>query len=216
MRFGDRRHEHRRHGQGRDRIGEFLLAVGRHRGGRHGFGRGFGFAGDGDGLTRGRKLGSDDLQLLLLSLLKEKPGHGYELIRLLAERSGGFYEPSPGMVYPALTFLDEIGHAEATTDGNRKLYTITATGLAHLEANRARAEMIGETLRRIGTRMEGVREAFAGVGDADPAASEDLHRARHALKSALMSRRGCSAEEARRVARILDAATAEILKGPLA
>ena len=64
----------------------------------------------GDGMPGGRKLGSADLQLLLLALLAERPAHGYELIRTLEQRSGGFYAPSPGMVYPALTFLDEIGH----------------------------------------------------------------------------------------------------------
>ena len=199
-----------------------FAAIGRPGGGRHGhgrgFGRGFGFGGDGehDGFTRGRKLGSDDLQLLLLLLLAEKPAHGYELIRILGERSGGFYTPSPGMVYPALTFLDEIGHAEASADGNRKLYTITEAGRIELDANRVRAEELAETLRRIGARMEGVRDAFSGVGDADPAASEELHRARHALKHALVSRRGRGADEARRIARILDEAASAILKGPLA
>ena len=61
----------------------------------------------------GRKLSSNDLQLLLLALLAEKPAHGYELIRALEERSGGAYAPSPGMIYPALTYLEELGHAEA-------------------------------------------------------------------------------------------------------
>ena len=200
--------------------GEALGAIGRHRGGRHGHGqgRGFGFmgGGDGDGFTRGRKLGSEDLQLLLLLLLADKPAHGYELIRTLGERSGGFYAPSPGMVYPALTFLEEIGQAEAAAEGNRKLYTITEAGRVQLDAHRARAEELAETLRRIGARMEGVRDAFSGVGDADPAASEDLHRARHALKHALFARRGCGVDEARRIARILDEATSAILKGPLA
>ena len=226
MRHWMSRHEGRHEGgpgRGRrddDRAG--LDAIGRHGGrhghGRGGFGRGFGFmgGGDGDGLPRGRKLGSDDLQLLLLLLLAEKPAHGYELIRTLGERSGGFYAPSPGMVYPALTFLDEIGHAEASAEGNRKLYTITEAGRAHLDANRARAEELAETLRRIGARMEGVRDAFSGIGDADPAGSEELHRARHALKHALVARRGGGADEARRVARILDEAARAILKGPLA
>ena len=59
----------------------------------------------------GRKLASVDLQLLILGLLAEKPRHGYEIIKALDERSKGFYVPSPGMVYPALTYLEEIGHA---------------------------------------------------------------------------------------------------------
>ena len=91
---------------------------GMHRGHRGfaGFGGRHGFPGDAsrsgmDGLQRGRKLGAGDLQLLLLALLAERPSHGYELIQLLDERSKGYYSPSPGMVYPALTYLEEIGHA---------------------------------------------------------------------------------------------------------
>ena len=195
---------------------EFLRhAIGRHRG-RHGWGgRGGGDAviGRGDGFPAARRLGADDLQLLLLLLLEAQPAHGYELIRVLGERSGGFYAPSPGMVYPALTFLDEIGRVAATPEGNRKLYAITEEGTAFLAANRARADAILDALIRIGSRMEGVRDAFSGVSDVDPDAADVLHRARHALKHALMERRGCPPEEARRVAAILDAATAAILNG---
>lgn len=161
----------------------------------------------------GRKLSSADLQLVLLLLLGERPAHGYELIRMLEERSGGFYAPSPGMVYPALTYLDEIGHAAVAPEGNRKLYSLTDAGRAHLSANRAQADMMLDALARIGGRMEQVREAFAGVTDADPQGPDDLHRARHALKLALMRKRGCTADEARRIARILDQASAEILAG---
>ncbi|MFP4906529.1 PadR family transcriptional regulator, partial [Paraburkholderia sp. BR14261] len=82
-------------------------AMGRHRGGEgpgdfgdrfgDGFGRGFGGFGDGDGFGRGRKFTSEDLQLMLLVLLAERPSHGYELIKALDARSNGFYSPSPGM-----------------------------------------------------------------------------------------------------------------------
>jgi DNA-binding PadR family transcriptional regulator len=167
----------------------------------------------GEGFPGGRKLSSAELQLVLLALLAERPAHGYELIRMLEERSSGFYAPSPGMVYPALTYLDEIGHAAVTQDGNRKLYSITDAGQAHLAANRAQADIILDALTRIGGRMEQVREAFSGLGDADPQAADELHRARHALKHALMRKRGCAPDEARRIAQILDRATADILKG---
>ena len=130
---------------------------------------------------------------------------------MLEERSGGFYSPSPGMIYPALTYLDEIGHAEVEPEGARKLYRITEAGLAHLAANRASADAILAMLTRIGGRMEQVREAFSGVADADPGSSESLHRARHALKRALISKRDCDAAEAMRITAILDQATAAIL-----
>lgn len=159
----------------------------------------------------GRKLSSTDLQLVILSLLEQQPAHGYELIRAVEERSGGFYTPSPGVIYPALTYLDEIGHAAVEPEGNRKLYSITDAGREHLAANRANAEAILDALSRIGGRMEQVREAFAGIDDIDPRAADDLHRARHGLKHALMRARGASPAEARRIAEILDRAAAEIL-----
>ena len=191
---------------------EILHAIGRHRGrGGHlrgGFGRGFM---GGEGIPGGRRLGAADLQLLLLALLAEQPAHGYELSRSLEERSGGFYAPSPGMVYPALTFLEEIGHAAVTPEANRKLYRLTEAGQAHLAANREQADLILDGLARIGGRMAQVREAYAGLDAADPKAADELHQSRHALKHALMRQRDCTPDEARRIARILDRATAEIL-----
>jgi len=156
-----------------------------------------------------RKLGSKDLQLLILSLLGERPAHGYELIKTIEERSGGFYTPSPGMIYPALTYLDEIGHATIEQEGSRKLYRITPEGQLHLASNRAEADAILDALSRIGSRMDDVREAFAGVGDSD--ASDEIHRARHALKAALRRKQACDAKEAKRIAQILIRAAAEIL-----
>jgi DNA-binding PadR family transcriptional regulator len=197
-----------------DDFESLIDAVGR-RGGRHRFGRGgrgfFGGAAGGD-LPRGRRLGSADLQLVILALLEARPCHGYELIKMIEERSDGFYSPSPGMIYPALTFLEEIGHARTEQEGVRKLYHITPEGRSHLGAHRATAEAILDALSRIGARMDQVREAFAGVGDLDGGASDELHRARHALKHALHHTRGCDAAEARRIAKILDRATAEILR----
>lgn len=193
---------------------DILHAIGRHRGqgglshGHGGFGRGFM---GGDGFPGGRRLGAAELQLLLLALLADQPAHGYELIRMLEERSGGFYAPSPGMVYPALTYLEELGHAAVTPEGNRKLYTLTDAGRAHFDAHREQAELILDMLARIGGRMTQVREAFAGLDAADPQAADELHQARHALKHALMRKRDCAPDEARRIASILDRATAEIL-----
>jgi DNA-binding PadR family transcriptional regulator len=190
-----------------------LFAIGR-RGGRHGWGRGGGFWGFGEGgLPGGRKLTSADLQLVILALLEAGPAHGYELIRTIEERSNGFYAPSPGVIYPALTFLEEVGYAAVEQQGARKLYSLTDPGRAHLAANRAAAEAILDALGRIGGRMDEVREAFAGLGDIDPGASEDLHRARHALKHALFRMRGGGPDEARRIAAILTRAAAEILAG---
>src|SRR5271170_37323 len=116
---------------------------GRHRG-HHGFGhfgKGFMEGGGmgGRGLGMGRKLASADLQLLILRLLDEKSRYGYEIIKELDERSKGFYVPSPGMVYPALTYLEELSHATVAADGTRKLYSITEPGKEHLAKHLAAA-----------------------------------------------------------------------------
>lgn len=211
-------HHHHRHDEAHDRGFWF---IGRHRGGGHGFGPRGGFMGDGQEFRTGRKLGSADLQLLILALLAEKPSHGYELIKALEERSGGFYTPSPGMVYPALTFLEEIGHATVETAGTRKLYHITEEGRAHLEQNRAQADGLLERLAQIGQRMEHVRKAFAGeAGEGDEDEREErgfrgrgfreVMLALRDLKVALHEKKRSSPEEISRIAEVLRRAAAAI------
>ncbi len=190
--------------------GAALQAMGR---GPFGFGRGGrgqDFMGGG-GIPGGRKLSSADLQLVILALLENQQAHGYELIRAIEARSNGFYIPSPGMIYPALTYIEEIGQAAVEQDGNRKLYRITGEGRQYLEANRAKVEATLAALSRVGSRMEQVREAFAGLDAPDPMAADELHRARHALKHALIRTRDCTPSEARRIAAILERAVSEIL-----
>ncbi|MET4385035.1 DNA-binding PadR family transcriptional regulator [Bradyrhizobium sp. F1.4.3] len=189
-----------------------FFAMGRH-GGRHRFGRGgHGFFGrGGDDFPGARRLSSQDLQLVILALLAENPAHGYELIKIIEERSDGFYTPSPGVIYPALTYLEEVGHSSVEQDGGRKLYSITPQGEAYLAEQRTTADAILQALSRIGRRMDEVREAFAGVSDLDADASDELHRARHNLKRALRAKHGSDSAEARRIAGILDRAATEIL-----
>jgi DNA-binding PadR family transcriptional regulator len=54
-----------------------------------------------------------DLKYILLDLIKDKPRHGYEIISELEERSHGFYKPSPGVIYPTLQMLEEMGYASS-------------------------------------------------------------------------------------------------------
>ena len=193
--------------------------VGRHHG-RHGFGpfgRGFMEGGGmgGRGLGMGRKLSSGDLQLLILKLLDEKSRYGYEIIQDLDERSKGFYVPSPGMVYPALTYLEEIGHATVVVDGARKLYSITDTGKEHLAKNLSTADALFAQFGRVGERMDRVRRALdaeegAEEPDHERRGSRELHRARHDLKLALADKWHSSREEQQRIAAILARAAAEI------
>ena len=64
------------------------------------------------------------------------PSHGYEIIKALEEKSSGFYSPSPGVIYPTLTFLEEAGYVTAATEGNKKVYSITQAGRDYLAENR--------------------------------------------------------------------------------
>ena len=105
------------------------------------FGPGF-RGGPGGPFRAGRMLGDGDLRLIVLALLAEQPRHGYDIIKALEERSHGAYSPSPGVVYPTLTYLEEAGYAAATAEGNKKVYAITDTGRAHLADNRDLADMI--------------------------------------------------------------------------
>jgi DNA-binding PadR family transcriptional regulator len=172
----------------------------------------------GRGLGMGRKLTSVDLQLLILALLADKPQHGYEIIKLLDERTKGFYVPSPGMVYPALTYLEEIGHATVEAAGTRKLYHITDAGRAHLEENRDAADTLFAQFGRVGARMDRLRRALHAEesgeefeGGHERRGSKELQRARRDLKSALAEKWDSSREEQQRLTEILKRATAEVL-----
>ena len=178
---------------------------------------GFGGRGD-DGMPRGRKFTSDDLQLLLLALLAEAPRHGYELIKALEVRSNGFYSPSPGMVYPALTYLEELGYATVEVEGNRKRYALAEPGRNYLATNRERVDLMLAKLSHFARKMDSVRRAFAGEAtDENADANGDSNawlpefiQARRALKHALLIRTDAPASEQRRIAAILARATAEI------
>jgi len=74
-----------------------------------------------------------DLKYIILELLKDKPRHGYDVIRELEEQSYGFYKPSPGVIYPTLQMLQEMGYASSTEREGKKVYSITEEGLKFLE-----------------------------------------------------------------------------------
>ncbi len=197
----------------------FFHCIGRHRGqqGFGPFGRGFMEGGGmgGRGFGMGRKLASGDLQLLILKLLDEKSRYGYEIIKELDERSKGFYVPSPGMVYPALTYLEEIGHATVAVDGTRKLYSITEPGKQQLAKNLSAADALFAQFDRVGERMDRVRRALDAEEsgeepDREWRGSRELHRARRDLKLALAGKWHSSREEQQRIAAILARAAAEI------
>jgi DNA-binding PadR family transcriptional regulator len=99
-----------------------------------------------------------DLRLVVLDMIVEQPRHGYELIRAIEERMGGSYSPSPGVIYPTLSWLEDMGYAAVENeDGGRKRYNVTAEGKAFLAANRAALDAL---LSRIGSaRKDGRYES---------------------------------------------------------
>ncbi len=213
--------DHGAHGHGHHHAGRHGGHPGGFFGFGHHFGEGFGPRGAGrGGFGPGRKLGSADLQLLLLALLAEKPSHGYELIKAVEERSSGYYSPSPGMVYPALTYLEEIGHASVAPEGTRKLYSATDEGRKHLADNRTALETLLAQLQQIGRRMQKVRRAMQpepGSRDAgnegdlrQDSAAPELQVAHFDLKLALASKAEAPRDEQLRIAAILRQAAADI------
>ncbi len=198
----------------------YCRGAGRYEGGPllwfgHRHGRGFGvfpgFMGGsrigGGAFWAGRKLASGDLQLVLLALLEAQPSHGYELIKALEERSGGFYSPSPGMVYPALTWLEEVGYASVAAEGAKKLYSITEAGREYLKSHREAADAMLAQLEYIGRKMGRVREIFGAFEEED---SSELNAARQELRAALREKMRGSPEEKARIAAILREAAGKI------
>jgi DNA-binding PadR family transcriptional regulator len=161
---------------------------GHHAGPRGGWsGRGEGWKGrkdwaeDGEGGRGGgrrRMFDSGELRLVLLKLIAEKPRHGYDLIRAIEERTGGAYAPSPGIVYPTLTMLSEMGLIdEQSADGARKQFAITPDGTAHLAEREAEVTATFARLDALGAMRERT--------DAVP-----IRRALHNLRSVLHARLG--------------------------
>lgn len=131
----------------------------RHHGpGGGGPGRGSDLGG-GDMRRAGRMLAQGDLRLLALALIAEQPRHGYEIIKVLEDKTEGWYAPSPGIVYPTLTYLEEAGYVTAQADGAKRLYTITQEGHTYLESNRAFVDAVLERVDAVGERMRSRRGA---------------------------------------------------------
>jgi len=134
--------------------------------GRPGFGPAFG------GGARERLFDSGELQYVILKFLAERPSYGYELIKAIEERLAGGYAPSPGVVYPTLTLLEERGLAEVvSSEGNRKTYGITEAGKQELADNQARLDAIFDRIEHSGRRFGRERSpeimrAFHNLGEA--------------------------------------------------
>ena len=126
--------------------------------GGRGRGRGWGGGDWGDEWAgrrgRRRQFDSSELRLILLKLIADQPRHGYDLMRAIEELSGGEYVPSPGVLYPTLTLLNDMGFIEqSSAEGSRKAFAATEEGKAHLEEKAKEVEALFERIEALGTRQ---------------------------------------------------------------
>ena len=199
--FSHTHHHHRRdHHERGDGCGSRSM-----RGGREGHERGFG---RGDGRRDGRRWGpgggrpfeQGDLRWLALDLIAAHPRHGYELIKAIEEAMGGHYSPSPGVIYPTLTLLEETGLVSGETQGAKRLYSLTPEGRAELDTHAAEVEAARNRLLEARARMGGT-----------PA--PEMLRAMGNLRAALQIRLAkgeLSSEAVRAVTSAIDRAASEI------
>jgi len=181
----------RRRGFGHEGFGREGLERGQgHRGWRGGF-----------GAREGRMFDGGELRWVILSLIAEKPRHGYEVIKELGERVGDDYSPSPGVVYPTLTLLEDMGYAAVSPDDSgRKLYTVTSEGEKALAENKA--------------QLDAIFARFAGRGEpTDPRVFGSIIRAMMNLRAAAKLRlrgRDTTPEQIQAIVDALDEAAKKI------
>ena len=201
---------HRSHCEDRHAVGRHgRWGHHRHGGGRHGHGRD---QDGGDMMRAGRMLAQGDLRLLALALIAEQPRHGYEIIKVLEEKTSGWYAPSPGIVYPTLTYLEEANYVTAQADGAKKLYTITHEGRAYLEENRAFVDAVLERLEAVGARVSARRENEDGEGRHGPRVPRLVRAALENLREVAAERLKGDADAETRVVEVLARAAAELKK----
>ena len=152
--------------------------------------------GEGRGPRR-RMFDGGELRLVLLKLIADQPRHGYDLIRAIEERTGGAYAPSPGVIYPTLTLLDDMELIEEQkSDGTKKLFAISATGESHLAERAEEVAGLFARLDELGARrarsertsvrraMGNLREVLCNHLDDGEIADEVLHAIVEAIDEA--------------------------------
>lgn len=163
---------------------------GRHRHGEHRRG------------GRRRAFEQGDLRLVILKLIADEPRHGYDIIKAIEDNFGGTYSPSPGVVYPTLTLLEDQGFASVTPEGAKKLYAATDEGRAFLEANKA-------TVDALFARMDKARKTFGG------GLAPEIRRALENFRTAFelrLEREALTPEAVTAIAKAIDDAAASVEK----
>lgn len=166
------------------------------------FGRGFGGRRHEHrhGGGRERMFDAGDVRLVILKLLSEQPSYGYQLIKTMEERLAGGYTPSPGVIYPTLTMLEEEGLATAAVESGKKVYSVTPEGLQFLEENKRRVEALFERLAEAGKGFQRGR-------------SPEIMKAFQNLRGAVVakvSRESVTAEQIAKIAEAINSAAKAI------
>ena len=139
-----------------------------------------------------------DLKYIILDLIKDKPRHGYDIIRELEEQSYGFYKPSPGVIYPTLQMLEEMSYASATEQEGKRVYSITEEGLKFLVEQGKIADGVRSQMRH--------KWGFKNIGKMVMVMKE-YHELEHLLRRAW---RRLDADKAEQISQILSRAYQEI------
>lgn len=150
----------------------------------------------------GRLFDHGSMRHLILMMIAEKPRHGYEIIKAIEEKVGGAYAPSPGLIYPTLSLLEEMGLIAAQAGDNKKLYSLTPEGQAHLNENAAQSDALQ-------AKMEEIRAAQSVLPPPELIrAMENLRLAMHLR----LSRGGLEPGQAQSLAAALDALALQVEK----
>jgi DNA-binding PadR family transcriptional regulator len=163
-----------------------------------------------DDIRAGRMLAQGDLRLIAIAFIAEAPRHGYEIIKLVEEKTADWYSPSPGIVYPTLTYLEEAGYVTGTTEGSKKLYTITDEGRAYLTANRHVADVVLTRLTALGERATRMRRTADGERDSRRALPPLVDAALAHLRETVGKRLENDAEAEARLVEIIARASVDL------
>ena len=201
------------HGFGRGHHGAHGMGFG-HGHGRGGHGRhmrpeggrdpGMGGEGRMRGERHGRRGGGrmfehGSLRWVLLSMIADKPSHGYELIKEIESRMGGTYAPSPGVIYPSLSLLEDMGAVSVAAEGGKKRYAITDEGRRLLDEN-------AEALAHIDMKMKALR----GRPDRPARIAGAIEALRTATHQRLTQEPPLSEAEVEAIADLLEAAAEKV------
>lgn len=147
----------------------------------------------------GRFFDHGTLRWVLLSLIAEKPSHGYELIKAVEARLGGAYSPSPGVIYPSLTLLEEMGALASEAQGGKKLYAVTGAGRAMLAEN-----------QEVLSAAEATMDKFAARAMRPAAVQEAIARLRSVIHTRLTGEAALTTEQVEAIAAILNQAADKV------